>query len=175
MRVVNITVNLSGNRIKPPLNVSVDWNLNKNIKKRNKKSSAQGEESGRVTSEGRGRPPQTWLRLPFRPCTTPPERGGKKIQGPQPIREGAQEQRKEETRGNSISEFLEGLRRKLEEEKEKEVRGILKMRMKIQNLKRYLEEGSGGAYQQIQRESLERYEKHRTECSLRKSPRRQGA
>ena len=39
-------------------------------------------------------------------------------------------------RGNSISEVLEGLRRKLQEEKNKEVRRILKMRKKIQNLKK---------------------------------------
>ena len=41
-----------------------------------------------------------------------------------PIIETAQEQRKKETRGNSTSEFLEGLRKKLEEEKDKEVRGV---------------------------------------------------
>ena len=35
--------------------------------------------------------------------------------------------------------------------------------MKIQNLKRYLGEGSGGAYRQIQREALERYENYCTE------------
>ena len=74
-----------------------------------------------------------------------------------------QEQRKEETRGNSINKVIEGLRRKLEVEKDKEVRGILKMRKKIQNLKKYLDEGSGGAYRQVQRELLERYKKYCTE------------
>ena len=65
--------------------------------------------------------------------------------------------------GNSISKVLEGLCRMLKEEKDKEFRGILKMRKKIQNLKKYLDEGSGGAYRQVWRELLERYKKYCTE------------
>ena len=49
--------------------------------------------------------------------------------------ETAQEQRKEEMRGNSISEVLGGLRRKLEEEKNQEDRRTIKLQKKIQDLK----------------------------------------
>ena len=37
------------------------------------------------------------------------------------------------------------------------------MRKKIQNLKKYLNEGSGGEYRPVQRELIERYVKYCTE------------
>ena len=44
---------------------------------------------------------------------------------------------------NSISEILERSRRKLEEEKEREIRGIREIRMKVKNLKKTPTKGQG--------------------------------
>ena len=57
------------------------------------------------------------------------------------------------------SEALRGIRGKLENEKDKEVRGVMKQRKKIHDLKKYLDESSGGTYRQVNMESLERYKK----------------
>ena len=53
-------------------------------------------------------------------------------------------QRQTETRGSNTGEALEGLRKELEEEKYKEVRGNSKMRMRILNLKRHLSNNPRG-------------------------------
>ena len=64
----------------------------------------------------------------------PPSAGvkGKK----RPFKEKAQEQRKEGIGDNRASEILEGSRKKLEEEKEREIRGIRKIRIKVKKLKK---------------------------------------
>ena len=64
----------------------------------------------------------------------------------QPPGELVQEQGKEETRGNYSGEVLERLRKKLGEEKNKEDRGIIKLRKKTREMERYLGEGAGGVY-----------------------------
>ena len=93
------------------------------------------------------------------PETTDTEAEGEET----PSRKTAQGQRQKETRGNSTSKFLEGLRKELEEEKDKEVRGISKMKIKILNLKRHLGKNPVGAHRQIQGEVIERYENYCTE------------
>ena len=64
---------------------------------------------------------------------------------------------------NSISEILKGSRRKLEEEKEREIRGICKIRMKVKNLKKDPNEGPREENQQRRKRSIEKYEKQCTE------------
>ena len=51
-------------------------------------------------------------------------------------------------------------REKLEAEKDKEVRGVLKRRKKNHGLKKDLDQGSGGEYRQVHMESLERDKKY---------------
>ena len=76
------------------------------------------------------------------PIQAPPNtpRGGKEEDPGEP----AQEQGKEETRGNSAGEVLEGLRRKLEEERNQEERHTLKLRKTIRERERSFSEGIGG-------------------------------
>ena len=60
---------------------------------------------------------------------------------------------------NSVRQILEGSHRKLEEEKEKEIRGICKIRMKVKNLKKDPNKGPRGKNQQRQRRTIEKYKK----------------
>ena len=64
----------------------------------------------------------------------PPSAGGKGKK--RPFEDKAQEQRKEGIGDNRASEILEGSRKKLEEEKEREIRGIRKIRIKVKKLKK---------------------------------------
>ena len=60
-------------------------------------------------------------------------------------------------------EALGGVRRKLEEEKDKEVRGVIKLRKKSQDMERSLGGGAGGAYRPVYLELLARDERYRRE------------
>ena len=53
-------------------------------------------------------------------------------------------------------EALGGVRRKLEEEKKKDVRGVIKLQKKIQDMERSLGGGAGGVYRPVYMELLAR-------------------
>ena len=57
-------------------------------------------------------------------------------------------------------EAFKEIREKLEAEKDKEVRGVLKRRKKIHDMKKDLDQGSGGEYRQVHMESIERDQKY---------------
>ena len=61
-------------------------------------------------------------------------------------------------------EALGGVHRKLEDKKDKEVRGVIKLRKKSQDLKRSLGGGAGGAYRPVYLELLARDERFRREA-----------
>ena len=63
--------------------------------------------------------------------------------------------RQREERKEAFKEIQE----KLEVEKDKEVKGVLKQRKKIQDMKKDLDQGSGGKYKQVHMEWLERDKK----------------
>ena len=81
----------------------------------------------------------------------------------QPPGETAQEQGKEEMHGNSAGEVLEGLRRKLEEEKNQEERHTLKLWKKIRERERSFSEGIGGLDWPTYMELLVQHEGYRRE------------
>ena len=62
--------------------------------------------------------------------------------------------------GEERKEAFKEIREKLEAEKDKEVRGILKRRKQIQDMKKDLDQGSGGKYRQVYMELLERDQKY---------------
>ena len=75
----------------------------------------------------------------------------------QPPGETAQEQGKEEMHGNSAGEVLEGLRRKLEEEKNQEDRPTVKLWKKIRERESSFGEGTRGLDRPIYMELLVRH------------------
>ena len=75
----------------------------------------------------------------------------------------AREQRKEGKHTNYREEILEGVRKKIEKEIDKEDRGILNLRKKAQERDTYLNGGAGGEYKAAHREMQERDKERRLE------------
>ena len=73
------------------------------------------------------------------------------------------QEEEEETPGNSTGKALEGLRRKLEEEKNQEERHTLELRKKIQEREKSFSEGSGGVDRPTHMELLVQHEGYRRE------------